>query len=200
MRIGFFFLTGAMGLAAVGGPEAVLAQEGAFAFQIRGGQAIPLGAFKDGLRGWEGETRPGASFGMGFTFPLYRDLGAYLGFSQHRFGCEEGVCPPGRDWASTGFDVAVRAVLGRERVRPWFQGGLHTHRVETRLRESGAVRRTTSVGGAGYEFGGGILVQIAERMSLSPGIRYGEGDAPFESRPDLNLRYWVVDLGLVVGF
>ena len=182
------------------GPNLLSAQEGSYAFQIRGGGTVPVAAFRDDAQGWEEKAGTGTSLGMGFTFPLYRFIGGYLGFSQHRFACDEDVCPKGEAWISTGFDLALRVVVGDRRIRPWVQGGLHTHRIESRVSGQGHVQGLHSEGGGGYEVGGGVLVQVGERMSLSPGVRYGSGDVPFSARPTMSLRYLVFDLGLVVGF
>ena len=180
--------------------DGALGQEGPFAFQVRGGLTQPVLAFGDDETGWEEESGVGTTLGMGFTFPLYRLIGGFLGFSQHRFSCDQDVCPEGKMWTSTGFDAALRVVLGRNRVRPWIQGGFHTHRVEGRIRSQAGPEKVTSLGGGGYEVGGGVLVQVGERMSLSPGVRYGLGNVPFENRATMGLRFLVVDLGLVVGF
>jgi hypothetical protein len=72
--------------------------------------------------------------------------------------------------------------------------------MEVRVRNGGEARRITSEGGGGYEVGVGILVQIGERTSLAPGVRYGLGNVPFDERPNLGLRFLVFDLGLVLGF
>lgn len=175
-------------------------QEGPFGFQIRGGVTRPVASFRDAADGWEKWAGMGTSLAMGFTFPLVRGIGGYLGFSEHRFACDETVCPAGKSWASTGFDMALRIVVGREALRPWLQGGLHTHRMEGRVMEEGGVRTLHSDQGWGYEAGGGILVQIGERTSLAPGIRVGLGNVPFLDRSNLSLRFLVFDLGLVLGF
>ena len=182
------------------GPEKLSGQEGPYAFQIRGGGTQPVASFRDAAEGWEEGAGPGPSLGMGFTFPLFSAVGGYLGFSQHRFGCDENVCPEGKPWISTGFDFALRVVLGQRKVRPWIQGGLHTNRVEGRVRRGDRVHTLRSEGGGGFEVGGGLLLRVAERMSLSPGVRYGSGDVPFSDGPTMELRYLVFDLGLVVGF
>ena len=175
-------------------------QEGPYAFQIRGGGTLPVGAFHDDAQGWEEEAGKGPSLGMGFTFPLFRSVGGYLGFSQYRFACDEDVCPKGKDWISTGFDVALRMVLGGRKVRPWIQGGLTTPRIESQVLVDGQGRSLHSQGGLGFEVGGGILVKVGERMSFSPGVRYGSAGVPYLDHPTLELRYLVLDLGLVVGF
>lgn len=175
-------------------------QEGSFAFQIRGGGALPVGAFRSAEEGWEGRAGRGTSFGMGFTFPVLGPLGGYLGFGQRRFQCDDAVCPSGKYWTSTGFDVAARTVIGRSRIRLWTQAGLHTHRMEGRIRLDGKPHHLTSEGGAGFELGGGVLIQIGRRTSLSPGLWYGQGHVPFTGRASMQPRYLIMDLGLVMGF
>jgi hypothetical protein len=189
-------------LAVLGGWHGtIVAQEGAFAFEIRGGGVLPMGSFRSGSGEWAGRTRAGSSFGMGFTFPAPGPFGAFLGFGQRRFDCRGSVCADGAEWISTGFDVALRLVLGDRRVRPWLKGGFHSHRLEVSLRgPGGEPDETRSEGGSGFEIGGGLLVAIAERMSLSPGIHYGSGEVPFSGRSALRLEYLVADLGLVLGF
>jgi hypothetical protein len=200
MDFRIFLLAGFLLATFMQAPAPLASQEGTFAFQVRGGSSIPVLGFRSKDEGWEGKTGPGASFSMGFTIPLLTPLGGYLGFSQHRFGCDGNVCPDGRDWVSTGFDVALRVVMGGRRFRSWLQAGLHTHRVEGRVRLDGGVRSLVSQGGGGYEAGGGILVRIGDRMSLAPGLRYGDGNVPFSGRSSLRPRYVVLDLGLIVGF
>jgi hypothetical protein len=182
-------------------PSSVVGQEGAFAFQLRGGLAIPSGEFRSGEGAWHGKSGQGAAFGMGFTFPTPGPFGAYLGFGQRHFSCDESVCPPGTDWISTGFDVALRAVIGEGGVRSWIQGGVHTHRMEGELlADDGEPRRITSEGGGGFEVGGGLLIAVGARTSLSPGLRYGWGEVPFKGQRAMELRYVIVDVGLVLGF
>ena len=190
---------GLLGLAIF--PSSVRSQEGAFAFQIRGGQAVSSGDFRSGEEAWQKGSGQGSSFGMGFTFPAPGPFGAFLGFGQRRFSCDDSVCPDGSDWISTGFDVALRLVRGEGRVRSWIQGGLHTHRLEGEVfGEGGGPGEITSRGGAGFEVGGGLLIGVGTRTSLSPGVRYGWGEVPFENRKGIGLRYLILDLGLVLGF
>lgn len=195
------FLALFLSLALLSFPGEGSSQEGAFAFQIQGGWSFPLAEFRQGGEVWQGETGQGPNFGMGFTFPAPGPFGAYLGFGQRHFECDSSVCPEGRNWVSTGFDVALRLVLGEGRVRSWLQGGLHTHRLEGRLLEQGGKgSRVTSDGGVGVEVGTGVLISLGERTSLSPGVRFGWGEVPFPDRPTMGLRYLVVDLGILMGF
>ena len=181
--------------------ESAAGQERAFAFELRGGGAFPLGSFRSGDGGWAGEARTSTSFGMGFTLPGPGPFGSYLGFGQLRFECREPTCPSGKEWTSTGFDVALRLVLGRGSVRPWLRGGFHNHRLEGTVWDGeGGTVRVTSDGGGGIEAGGGILVSIGRRTSLSPGVRYGWGEVPFPRRGTMRLKYLVADIGVVLGF
>ena len=175
-------------------------QEGPYAFQIRGGITQPLGDFLDESVGWEEKGGAGPSLSMGFTFPLYWHIGGLVGFSEHRFSCDEDVCPEGKDWISTGFDIAIRIAGKRGPIRPWIQGGFHTHRIQVKILEEGSSRKLNSEGGGGLEAGLGLLVQVGERTSLSPGVRYGLGNVPFADHPTLDLRFLVFDVGLVIGF
>lgn len=186
---------------ALAGPPAAYAQEGSFAFELRGGLGVPVGSFRSGDGDWWGKGKLGPAFGMGFTFPAPGPFGLFLGFGQRHFGCNAPACPSGTDWVSTGFDVALRLVIGQNRIRPWLRGGIHTHLVEGKILATGSEGvGLQSEGGVGYEVGGGLLIAIGRRTSLSPGIRYGAGDVPFKGRSDLGLQYLMADLGLVVGF
>ena len=200
MRFRTFLLSGILWYSFLPGAVPLEGQEGAFAFKIRGGASIPVAEFRAQDRGWEGKTGMGPTFGMGFTVPFPGPTDAYLGFSQHRFSCDENVCPRGKEWVSTGFDLALRKVFGQGAIRPWIQAGFRSHRMEGRVLEEGDVPTSHSEGGSGFEVGGGILIRLAERTSLSPGIRYGEGTVPFPDREMLRLRYLVADLGLVMWF
>lgn len=182
-------------------PSAGRAQEGSFAFQLRGGWTAPVSDFRRGDGSWQGSAGQGPNFSIGFTFPAPGPLGAYLGFGQRLFECDPSVCPEGEDWTATGFDVALRWVVGDGGLRGWLQGGLHTSRLEGKITgPSGKGTGLTSDGGSGIEVGLGALVSIGRRTSLVPGIHYGWGRVPFPERPSVRLRYIVFDLGILMGF
>ena len=184
-----------------GGYAPVVGQEGAFAVEIRGGAALPVSSFRTGDEGWAGEAGLGSSFGIGFTFPAPGPFGSFLGFGQRRFSCDGPLCKAGSDWLSTGFDVALRLVMGKRRIRPWLRGGLHTHLVEGRILEEGDIATyLRSDTGAGFEVGGGLLVAIGERTSLSPCVQYGWGKVSFPGRSALRLRYLSAEVGVMMGF
>jgi hypothetical protein len=72
--------------------------------------------------------------------------------------------------------------------------------VEVKARGAPRSGNLVSDVGIGFEVGGGLLVQIGTRMSLSPGLRYGSGEVPFSEYPSVRFQYLIADLGLVVGF
>jgi len=81
------------------------------------------------------------------------------------------------------------------------QGGIHTHRMEGEVLDAGGdPKRITSDGGGGFEVGGGLLIAIGKRNSMSPAVRYGWGEVPFAGQRAMGLRYLILDLGLVLGF
>lgn len=201
MRTGFLLVIFALvPRVALQGPADCAAQEGAFAFQVRGGVGVPVGDFRSGEGNWAGRAEAGPAMTMGFTLPFPGPLGAYLGFGQYRFGCGEAVCRPGKEWVSTGFDGGLRFVLGERRVRPWVQAGVHTARVEASLAIDSDGGKRISDRGVGVEVGGGLLVAVGRRTSLNTGVRYGRLDADFSKVGTLGMRYLGVDLGLALGF
>jgi hypothetical protein len=48
--------------------------------------------------------------------------------------------------------------------------------------------------------GGGVLLAVGDRTSLSTGVRYGRVDVDFPKVGTLKMGYLGVDLGLVLGF
>jgi hypothetical protein len=48
--------------------------------------------------------------------------------------------------------------------------------------------------------GGGVLLAVGDRTSLSTGVRYGRVDVDFPKVGTLKMRYLGAELGLVLGF
>ena len=93
----------ALGLAAA--PTA--AQESPIVVEAHGGVAIPVGSFATGSEPGEG-TEAGASFGVTIGVAGGGLWTPYVGFSQHRFGCEDAGCASGGRYVATGFHAGVR--------------------------------------------------------------------------------------------
>lgn len=158
--------------------------------ESRAGIATPSGSFGAPLP----ETELAAAPSVGLHFGLRRGERTYiyLGFSQLRFDCTGDACRG--SWIATQWEAGIRAELGTGGVVPWLRAGVVTPSVE-RLP---GVRRTAR--GWGGEGGAGLRIALTERLSLSPGARYGAVDVARHDNDDVAMRYLVFDLGLVVAF
>ena len=185
-------------------PAASEAQLSVVQMEVNGGASIPVAEFA-GVEGWEAEASTDASFGVHFA--LTRGHLAYLvGFSEHRFKCPEAGCSAETDLVSTSWDIGLRINLRTSGVVPWLRLGAVAALLEADLGTAGstgataATVREESDRGWGFEAGAGILIPVADRFGLSPGVRYGRVDLDLTSRGVLRERYLVVDLGFVLGF
>ncbi len=179
------------------------AQLSVMQMEVNGGASIPVGDFA-GTNGWEGEAAAGAGFGVHFALTSGH-LGYLVGFSEYRFECPEAGCGAETDLVSTAWDVGLRINLRTSGVVPWLRIGAVAALLEADLGTpaSGATPSTVreeSDRGWGIEAGAGILIPVAERFGLSPGVRYGRVDLDLASRGVLRERYLVVDLAFVLGF
>ncbi len=174
-------------LALLAGP---IAGQGVLVVEGRAGWALPRGAFDRPLP----DTELAAGPGTGVHFALRRGsrVYVYLGFSQLRFDCAGAACRG--SWISTQWDSGVRVDLRTRGVVPWIRVGVVSPSVEHVPGERGGAR------GWGGEAGGGVRVPMTERLSLSPGIRFGVADVSRDERDDVSMRFVVADLGLVVAF
>lgn len=172
--------------------------------EVNGGASIPVAEFA-ALDGWEGEASTDASFGVHFALTRGR-LGYVVGFSEHRFRCPEAGCGVETDLVSTSWDIGIRVNLRTSGVVPWLRFGVVAALLEADLATvaSPGVTATTvreeSDRRWGFEAGAGVLIPVATRFGLNPGVRYGKVDLDLASKGVLRERYLVVDLGLVLGF
>jgi len=186
-------------------PEGAVAQA-RLTLDLRAGGSIPVGSFKTGpLSGGSIEAAP--AFGLHFALRQSRWLDVYAGFSQLRFGCKADGCVDPGELVSTAWDlgVHVRPVAGP--WGPWFRAGVVIAGIEANLPtgpggapgSGDGVPRTsgTSLGG---EVGVGWRIRLANAVGLSPGIRYTRVDSRLDGDLRFDMRYWVADIGLVLGF
>ena len=188
-------------------PPVLSAQISPLQVEVRGGAAVPAQEFAD-PGGLAGEADPGASFGVHFSL-AQGHLSWYVGFSESRFACGGAAC--GEDFVSTGWDLGVRLNLASGPVIPWIKIGTTAQIAEGRLTDPlldplpGEVVPTFPAESSrawGLEVGAGVMLRVAERFGLNPGVRYLTVNTSFSGRDvgALNIRAWVVDLGLVLGF
>lgn len=186
-------------------PGAAAAQLSPVQLEVNLGAAVPVQEFS-GPEGFEGEAGMGTSFGVHFVV-TERRLSWYAGFSEHRFACPADTCVKAEEIVSTGWDVGVRLNLLRGPVVPWVRAGLAAYISRGQFvvppsAEPSGVLVSESDRGWGFEAGAGILISIAPRFALNPGVRYASVDPTFAGSDlgRLDSRYVVADLGLVLVF
>ena len=142
--------------------------------EVRVGVAVPSGPLAEDSS--EGGAQAGPSLGAGFAFAVKGGLYVHAGFSQHRFGCDEGCADLG-DLTATGFDLALRYAFVAGPVMPWIRAGTLPYTVEG-SQTSEADGATLSDHTWGFEGGVGVNVPLSDNVHLSPGFRYMALDCP----------------------
>lgn len=175
---------------------ALAAQQAGLVLEVGGGAVVPLGEFADGAG--EG-TDAGPSLSIAFARPGTGRRTLYLGFSQHRFGCEEAGCAPGGRYVATGFDLGLRFALvtGRAAI-PWIRVGAITTRVETE--DLAGPDAGVSDLGFGGEFGAGVYIGRGRAVALNPGVRFAAVNTVLPGGGTLAMRYLVAQLALAIAF
>ena len=174
------------------------AQDSPLLVEARGGVTVPVGDFADGMDPGEGATT-GASFGVDFALAGGGRLTPYVGFSQHRFGCEDAGCVAGGEYVATGFHAGVRLIpMPDWPVLPWLGGGALTTHVEAE--DLGPANVGLSDLGVGGEVALGVHIGSGSRIAVSPSVRWVTVSAQLPSGIDLGMRYLVADLGVALSF
>lgn len=180
-----------------------LSGQARLALDVRGGASIPAGSFTRGPR-QGGDLDAAPAFGLHFDLRRGRWWGLYAGFSQLRFGCEDDGCRPGGELVSTTWDVGGHLRFRPGPWGPWARVGLVFARVESELpADPGSVADGVdepSKLGIGAEVGVGWRLRVADRLGVSPGVRYTRVDSRLDRDTRFRMRYWVADLGVVLGF
>jgi hypothetical protein len=179
-------------------PRGATAQESALGVEARGGFVVPVGTFSEGPRPAEG-AGPAPSFGVDFALAGGGHWTPYVGFSQHRFACEDAGCASGGQYVATGFRAGLRLVpLPGRGVLPWLALGALTTHVEAG--DLGPANAGLSDLGFGGEVGLGIHVGGGSRVALVPGARLAAANVRLPDRTLLRMRYVVADLAVVLSF
>ena len=173
--------------------------------EVNVGIGVPVQEFAE-RDGFEGEAGDGATFGVHFALTTRSYLTWYVGFSQHRFGCGGTTCGVVEDIVTTSWDVGARINFLSGPVVPWIRAGVVSHLAElgsTGLPAGSSTPvtvRLESDRGWGFEGGAGVMITVAPRLAINPGVRYSRVTTEFSGIGDLEMRFLSVDLGLVLGF
>ncbi len=107
---------------------------------------------------------------------------------------------------TTSWDVGARINLLSGPVVPWIRAGVVSHLAELDSTDGPAggsspvYTRQKSDRGWGFEGGAGVMITVAPRLAINPGVRYSRVTAAFDGIGDLEMRFLSIDLGLVLGF
>ena len=184
------------GLALLAGP--VRAQDAPLVLEVHGGVAAPLGSFANGTDPGEG-TSAGPSLSVAFVLPGSGRRGTYVGFSQHRFGCEDAGCPAGGRYVATGFDLGWRFRLVRTGPAiPWLRAGAITTRVETG--DLGGANAGVSDLGWGFELGAGAYLGTERAVALNPGVRWARVWTELPGGETLSMQYLIAQVAIAFAF
>ena len=179
-------------------PAGAAAQSSPVVVEARGGAAAPIADFADGTGPGEGTTA-GASFGVDIAVAGGGRWTPYVGFSQHRFGCESAGCAASGEYVATGFHGGLRFVpMPGWSVLPWLGAGVVTTHVEAG--DLGPANAGPSDLGVGGEAVVGVHIGSARRIALSPSLRFVAVSARLPAGADLGMRYLVADVGVVLSF
>jgi opacity protein-like surface antigen len=168
-------------------------------FEVRGGVGIPVGDFGDGAStAW--------SIGGTARYRVASMVDLYAGYDHFDFGADStsdfdsgidvGITDDGfRGGARFNLPLAMRGVT------PWLEGGLLVNRTTVNVSDG-----TTSIGlhskwTPGFEVGAGLAFALSPKISLTPGVRFREHRAEFDtgdpsSDGTVTADYFAIDLGV----
>lgn len=177
-------------------PRAAASQASPIVVEARGGMAVPVGSFASTPGGG---ASPHASFGIDIALPGGGRWTPYVGFGQHRFGCEDAGCAEGGLYVATAFHGGMRvALLPRGSIIPWLRVGAHAANVEIDALP-GSLAGLSELG-LGGELGGGVHIGGASQIALNPGVRLVAMNTSVPGGARLRMRYVIADLAVVLSF
>ncbi len=176
---------------------------------LRGGAAIPTGAFAETGATAEDQVINGAKTGFGYGLDAGINLGPigiYAGFDKIRFECAEGACSaPDSKLKMQGVSAGVRLTLPLiPLMKPWVKAGVTFSELETQFGVASSTPQFSSERTPGYELGAGVDIPfLGGFFSLTPQVRYvGQkldykvpGVTSGDTATD-KANYYTVDLGL----
>jgi len=179
-------------------PSGAVAQQ-SLAVDARVGVATPVGGFAEDLVP-ESELLPSRSFSVQFSLPRGARRALFAGFSQHRLRCEGAGCAGVGAFESTAWKIGTRVSALSGARTPWVRLAVVFDRSEADFLQDGVPARLASDLAVGVDAGVGFSLPVAQRVALSPGVRYEALNANFPGARRVKVRYVVADLGLTLTF
>ncbi len=146
-------------------------------FGLRGGAAVPTGAFAEGGTTGENQLVEGAKTGFGYGLDAginLGPLGIYAGFDKMRFECAEAACSaPDSKFKMQGVSAGVRLILPLiPMMKPWVKAGVTFSELETQFGGASSTPQFSSERTPGYEVGAGVDIPFLGFFSITPQVRY----------------------------
>ena len=167
---------------------------------VRAGAAIPTGH----VAGHDLGTGLGLRATVGYRF--LPQTAVYADWDWHRFSPEESFAGADVDFEEAGYALGLgfeHPFSGEAGEGPAIQirvGGTY-QRIELEDSRGGLI--ADSGHGVGWEAGAGIVLQVTERLRLTPGLRYRSLSRPVTIetiRTEVALRYVSADLAMSFSF
>lgn len=166
-------LAAAFAVTALAAPvSAQLTNSARYSIEFRGGVAEALNGFREEaelIGDIQTELERGRALGAAVTYHASPHLGFYLGYSRSSFRVRDWG---DLEWLDRGFNTGVRLSVPVPAISadPFVRAGMVYNRLGTESGEND--RQSYSDGGWGFEVGGGLDVELAPRLSLTPQVTY----------------------------
>lgn len=171
-----------------------------WAFELRGGAAFPTQDMVGDLG-----TGNGVALGGAFAYSLMPHLGAYLGWDWMHFNPENSFAGADVDFEGTGYVAGLRFQHPVSDAVPfdvWARGGVRYDHLELENADGDLIAGTDRE--VGFDVGAGVAVTVAERWSVTPGVRYRAISHDVQIAPNTtekaDFRHVVVDVGVAYRF
>ena len=146
---------------------------------------------------------PGFGFEGILHYRFMPHLGIYAGWGWNRLGADKSFAGNDVSFEETGyvFGLNFKHPLGTSKLAYYVRaGGLYNH-IETENANGDIINDTKH--GFGYQFAGGIDINLGKNWSLSPGVKFNSlsRDAEFERVPKkFDYQYISVRMGFLKKF
>jgi opacity protein-like surface antigen len=165
-----------------------------FAFEVRGGLAIPTGDLKD-TEDDVGAVENGVTYGANVTFHFMPMLGIYAGYTRNTFGVE-GLDE--LDVTDEGFSAGLRVAVPTPLIPidPYVKAGLVYNTLSFEFDGSGE-GLTDSDRSLGFELGAGIGIGLGPKLSVTPQVTYTRYEPKYDGESDdFKVEHIRLDVGL----
>lgn len=168
--------------------------------ELRGGAAFPTVDMVGDLGTGNGVVLEG-----NVSYRFQPHLGAYVGWDWVHFNPEESFAGPDVDFEGTGYVAGLRFQHPVSDAVPfdvWVRAGVRYDHLELEDASGDIIAGTDR--DVGFEAGGGVAVQVAERWSVTPGVRYRaithDVQTGVNTTDEADLRHVLVELGVAYRF